>query len=81
MLLLTQNGTDAVIKFLSATVQDFEDQSRDDWVSHAEAVALMAEDWEDLVLEVRAIESTTGRAETLTMPRAWFCETKATLSK
>lgn len=81
MLLLTQTGTDAVIKFLAATVQDFEDQSRDDWISHAEAVTLMAEDWEDLVLEVRAIESTTGRPETLTMPRVWFCATKATLSK
>lgn len=72
MLLLTQKGTNAVVKFLSATVQDFQDQSRDEWISHAEAVALISEDWETLVLEVRAIESNSGRPETLTMPRAWF---------
>lgn len=45
---------------------------KDDWIGHAEAVALTAAPTDDFVLEVRAIESISGNPETLTMPREWF---------
>lgn len=72
MLVLTPKGTINVIKFLAANVANFENHSKDDWISHAEAVAMDTQVGDDIVLEVHTIESVTGRPETLTMPISWF---------
>jgi hypothetical protein len=72
MLILNQTGTANLESFLYEYVDDFENHDFDAWVSHAEAVAMHTQNHDDIILEVSKLESLTGNAETLTLPRAWF---------
>lgn len=72
MLVLTPKGTVKLIKFLASNVEDFDKHSKDDWISHAEAVAMDTEEGDDIILEVHRIESVSGKTETLKMSKSWF---------
>ncbi len=72
MIYLTAPATEAYLHLLSSVVDDFENHDQDAWISHAEAVAINTRKGDDVVIEVRANESLTGRPETFKLPPQWF---------
>jgi len=69
---ITHTGERNLRKFLTANVVNFQAHNFNDWISHAESVAMSAEPKEDLIIEVSMIESISGRPETLKMSKSWF---------
>tara|TARA_R110000868_G_C10783787_1_gene755735 strand:+ start:718 stop:960 length:243 start_codon:yes stop_codon:yes gene_type:complete len=72
MLFLTAHATEVYINWLSTVVEDFDNHDQDAWVSHAEAVAWNTPARDDVIIEVHANESLTGRPETIKLPPEWF---------
>jgi hypothetical protein len=73
MIFLTAPAQEVYIDWLSSVVEDFENHDQDAWISHAEAVAINTRKGDDVVIEVRANESLTGRPETFKLsPDSFF---------
>ncbi len=72
MKILTIAGLDYLEQFLSRVVEDYDEHDPQAWASHAEAVQLNTRKGDDIIIEVRQSESTTGRPETLTIPKKYF---------
>ena len=72
MIFLTAPATEVYIHWLYSVVDDFENHDQDAWISHAEAVAMNTPAGDDIVIEVRATESMTGRPETFQLYPQWL---------
>jgi hypothetical protein len=72
MKILTIAGLDYLEQFLSRVVEDYDEHDPQAWASHAEAVQMNTRKGDDIIIEVRQSESTTGRPETLTIPKKYF---------
>lgn len=72
MIFLTAPAQEIYIDWLYSVVDDFENHDQDAWISHAEAVAMNTPEGNDIVIEVRATESLTGRPETFQLYPEWF---------
>jgi hypothetical protein len=72
MKILTIAGLDYLERFLSSVVEDYDEHDPQAWASHAEAVQMNTRKGDDIIIEVRQTESTTGRPETLTIPEKYF---------
>lgn len=73
MIYLTAPAEDTLIKWLYSVVEDFDNHDQDAWISHAQAVAINTRKGDDVVIEVRANESLTGRPETFKLsPDSFF---------
>tara|TARA_R110000803_G_scaffold150841_1_gene216038 strand:+ start:385 stop:654 length:270 start_codon:yes stop_codon:yes gene_type:complete len=75
--LLTALGEKDLLEFLEANLIDFDDP--DGWISHAEALATIADityeqGVSDVVIEIGAHESVSGHAESHTIEKRYFQE-------
>ena len=75
--LLTALGEKELLEFLEASLIEFDDP--DGWISHAEALANIAElvsdeGVSDVVIEIGAHESISGHAESHTIEKRYFQE-------
>ena len=75
--LLTALGEKELIEWLEENLTDFDDP--DGWISHAEALANIAElvsdeGVSDVVIEIGAHESISGHAESHTIEKRYFQE-------
>lgn len=68
MHFMTDKGENRLHKWLAAHVRGFEMHDRSDWVSHAEASAMINR----YEIHIDQHESTTGKPERLVLSRNWF---------
>ena len=68
MQFMTDKGEYRLYKWLAAHVRGFELHDPSDWVSHAEASAMINR----YEIHIHPAESTTGKPERLVLSRDWF---------
>lgn len=68
MHFMNDKGENRLHKWLAAHVRGFEMHDRSDWVSHAEASAMINR----YEIHIEPAESTTGKPERLVLSRDWF---------
>ena len=72
MHFMNDKGENRLHKWLAAHVRGFEMHDYSAWIDQAEDVAANTQAGDDFIIEITRHESTTGRPETLTMPKNWF---------